>query len=316
MAIPAATSLHSARRDRKRISHDPGPAETPWPLIPGSATRRRDARSSAWRRGRAATRRCPACPTNSSAPEGAAGRIGGGCCTRSPIWSRTRSTSASPPPTGASAIVGMSYRVQGESAERSWPLSRDAAADPRVRMARDRARRDQRAELLDRRARRHLRRRAAGRGGRAARRRGDRFARFRRRDARRRAARRALAAGSTPPTSAAGPTGAGGRSATAPRRLPARATRWRTAWSSRRRSPASTRDERRAAGAVLPRIARRPASRGRRSEPRIGILTPGPLQRDLFRAGLSRPLPRVPAGRGRRPRGRATAASMCAPSPA
>ena len=49
-----------------------------------------------------------------------------------------------------------------------------------------------------------------------------------------------IGSGSTPPTSAAGPTAAGGRSATAarPRRVPV--TRWRTGWSSRRPSPTFT----------------------------------------------------------------------------
>ena len=56
---------------------------------------------------------------------------------------------------------------------------------------------------------------------------------------------------------------------------------------------------------------------GERTEPRICILTPGPLQRDLFRARLSRPLSRLPAGRGRRSRRAARGgASSCARSPA
>ena len=37
-------------------------------------------------------------------------------------------------------------------------------------------------------------------------------------------------------------------------------------------------------------------SSGERSEPRIGILTPGPSERDLFRTSLSRPLSRLSAG--------------------
>ncbi len=37
-----------------------------------------------------------------------------------------------------------------------------------------------------------------------------------------------------------------------------------------------------------------------RSDPRICLWTPGPLQRNLFRTGLSRPLSRLPPGRGRR----------------
>ena len=57
-------------------------------------------------------------------------------------------------------------------------------------------------------------------------------------------------------------------------------------------------------------------SSGERCEPRIGILTPGPAERDLFRAGLSRALSRLSAGRGRRSRRCATGACSCAPSPA
>ncbi len=90
--------------------------------------------------------------------------------------------------------MGMSYRVQGESAERSWPLSRMPLLIPEGRMARDRARRRAARRIARAHARRRLWRGRAGPGRAAARRGGDRLDRFPRLDARRRAARRALAA--------------------------------------------------------------------------------------------------------------------------
>ena len=58
--------------------------------------------------------------------------------------------------------------------------------------------------------------------------------------------------------------------------------------------------------AVLRRAARRRCCTGRRAAtapPRIVLLTPGPVQRDLLRARAARALPRLPARRGQRPDG-------------
>ena len=86
------------------------------------------------------------------------------------------------------------------------------------------------------------------------------------------------------PTSAADRTAAGGCSATAPRRPPAPATRWKTALVLSRALPALYRDhERRAAGAVLPaRSARASPPPAARSDPRICLLTPGPYSETYF----------------------------------
>ena len=207
-------------------------------------------------------------------------------------------------PTSGSARSGMSYRVQGETAERSWPLSRMPLLIPEAEWREIAQGVAQRAELFER-----VLGDIYGPGALvgdgvlpAAAITGSRG--FSRRDARRRSAGRPLAAASTPPTSAAAPTGAGGCSAIARRRLPG------SGYALENRlvvlagvSQPLQRDERPAAGAVLPRIPRRAAGeRASAREPRICILTPGPCSADLFRAGLSRPLPRLPAGRGRRPR--------------
>ena len=77
---------------------------------------------------------------------------------------------------------------------------------------------------------------------------------------------------------------------------PAPATRWRTASSCRaccRRSSATARCS------GWPRSSGRSATRSRsiaphnRDNPRVVLLTPGPVQRDLLRARLPRPLPRA-----------------------
>ena len=90
---------------------------------------------------------------------------------------------------------------------------------------------------------------------------------------------------STPPTWRARPTAAGGCSPTARRRPPARATRWRTARSSRRCFPTPIRDMSRAARARLLRRAARAAARRlpRRGEsPLAVLLTPGPYNETYF----------------------------------
>ena len=106
---------------------------------------------------------------------------------------------------------------------------------------------------------------------------------------------------------------AGGCSPTARRRRRAPATRSRTGSSLSRSLPEAFRDCR------VQRLA--PFFRGLREtlhgagaatdrrRPRVVLLTPGPVQRDLLRARLPRPLPRLHAGRGRRPDGARRAAS-------
>ena len=109
----------------ERVPDDAGSAEAHWSARARSAAvaaTRRAERAS--RHGRAATRRCPAFPTNSSARDGA----------RRPHWERLLSALAELEPdeieqrfAAADRRIrnrGMSYRVQGETAERGWPLSR------------------------------------------------------------------------------------------------------------------------------------------------------------------------------------------------
>ena len=135
--------------------------------------------------------------------------------------------------------MGMSYRVQGESAERSWPLSRMPLLIPEAEWREIARGVEQRAELLERvladvygdgaLVREGVLPAAAVTGS------ADFLARCA-------ASRRPAGAGcvSTPPISGAGPTGAGGCSATARRRRRAPAMRWRTGSSFRRPFRAST----------------------------------------------------------------------------
>ena len=102
----------------ERVPDDFGPAEADCPLEPALPHRPNATRLRASRSGRATTRRCRAFPTSSSAREASGGRIGSGCCARSPISSRTRSTSASPPPTAGFAIAAcpIAFRARRRSA--------------------------------------------------------------------------------------------------------------------------------------------------------------------------------------------------------
>jgi uncharacterized circularly permuted ATP-grasp superfamily protein len=87
----------------------------------------------------------------------------------------------------------------------------------------------------------------------------------------------------TPRTSAAGPTGAGGCSATAPRRRPARATRWKTGWCCR--APFTSLYKSMNVERVAPFFeAFRDSLRASadRDEPRIGLLTPGTFSETYF----------------------------------
>ena len=159
--------------------------------------------------------------------------------------------------------MGMSYRVQGESAERIWPLSRMPlliSQDDWREIARGV---EQRAELFERVLGDLYGEGALVRRGPAARRRGHRIDRLPRRDARREAAGQALAA---------------------PLRRRHRTRTRRALVGARRPHPGAVRlglcagepagrfaglpeplqrNERRAAGAVLPRIARRAADERR-----------------------------------------------------
>ena len=91
---------------------------------------------------------------------------------------------------------------------------------------------------------------------------------------------------STPSTSRARPTGAGGCSPTARRRRRAPATRSRTASSLSRTLPEAFRDCRvQRLAALLPRAARHAARVSRRAtatNPRIVLLTPGPYNETYF----------------------------------
>ena len=117
--------------------------------------------------------------------------------------------------------------------------------------------------------------------------------------------------------SGAAPTGAGGCSATAPRRRPAPAMRWRTGSRSSRAFPEIYRaTARQRARAVLPGV---PGRAFRLNRQRRFARLPAHAradERDLFRARLSRALSRLPAGRGRGSDRRATTASSSAPCPA
>ena len=204
----------------------------------------------------------------------------------SPRSSPARSSSASPRPTGHLRDAGVSYRVHGETAERRLAAQPPAAADRRSRMAaRSRAASRSARELLERVLRRPLRRGPAGRRGRdPAGRRVDRQRRISARDARRQAAGRPLAQlyaadiGRGPDgrwwvlgDRTQAPSGAG--YALENRLVLSRAF-----------PDALQADERRAAGAVLRRVPRRPA---RQRRPRRAAHRPAdarPVQRDLFRA--------------------------------
>ena len=101
-----------------------------------------------------------------------------------------------------------------------------------------------------------------------------------------------------------GPDGQWWVFATARRRLQVPATRWRTGSPLSRALPDIYRTLHvRAPGAIL----RRPCGAGvgaiAAGGPRVCLLTPGPLQRDLFRTCLSRALSRLSSRRGRRPDG-------------
>ena len=175
----------------------------------------------------------------------------------------------------------------------------DAAADPRGRMARDRARRRATRRAVGKGAVRRLRRGPADRRGRSARCRAHRLSRLRTRDARRQAAGQAVAApvrrgyrtGTRRALVGLGRPGAGAfrfglRPGEPLGRFPGLPV------------PLS-RDERRAARAVLPRIARRAEGERRALGAADRNIDAGPVERDLFRAGLSRALSRLSAGGGR-----------------
>ena len=103
-----------------------------------------------------------------------------------------------------------------------------------------------------------------------------------------------------------GPDGDGGSSTRAVRRRPAPATRSRTASPSRGCSPTrfaicTSTCWRRSSGRCRRRCS--PARPRTASAPHIVLLTPGPLQRDLFRARLPRALSRLHARRRQRPDG-------------
>ena len=169
-------------------------------------------------------------------------------------------------------------------------------------MAADRAWRRPARRIARTRARRRLWRGPPDRRGRPARRRADRIDRLHRRDARRRAARQALAQALRR------------RHRPRPRRALVGAGRSRPgALGLRLRAGEPPRhlagvlqplqpDERRAPGAVLSRVARRAQGERRAQRAAHRHSDARTLERDLFRAGLSRALPRLPARRRRRSR--------------
>ena len=107
-------------------------------------------RARASRSGRATTRRCRASPTSSSAPTARAVRTGSGCCSRSPRSSPTRSSQRFAAADRRIRNRGMSYRVQGEAAERIWPLSRMPLLIPEAEWREIERGVIQRAELIER----------------------------------------------------------------------------------------------------------------------------------------------------------------------
>src|SRR5271155_3810430 len=167
---------------------------------------------------------------------------------------------------------GMSYRVQGETSERVWPLSRMPLLIPEAEcreIARGVA---QRAERLSRLRTRDARRQAAGQAVAAPVRRRYRAG-----------TRRALVGLGRPH---AGAFRFGLRAGESLGRFPGLPV------------PLS-RDERRAAPALLPRIARRAEGERRALGAADRNIYARPVERDLFRAGLSRALSRLSAGGGR-----------------
>ena len=166
-------------------------------------------------------------------------------------------------------------------------------------MARDRARRRATRRAVGKGAVRRLRRGPADRRGRSARRRAHRLSRLRTRDARRQAAGQAVAA----------PVRRGYRTGT--RRALVGLGRPRAGafrFGLRPGEPLGrfpglpvplSRDERRAARAVLPRIARRAEGERRALGAADRNIDAGSVERHLFRAGLSRALSRLSLGGGR-----------------
>ncbi len=227
------------RRVGERIPADAGPAEAHCPLSARSVATHDDdalARVAAWTRGYAPL---PGMPDEFIGADGA----------RAPHWPRLLQALAALEPgeiaqrfAAADRRIrdsGMSYRVHGETAERVWPL------EPLPLLIAEAEWREiahgvaQRAELLER-----VLPTSTARAGWSPRASLPAAALTGSTDFI--AAMRGVKPpggrwlSSTPPTSAAAPTGAGGCSATAPRRPRARATRWRTAWCSRAPFPAST----------------------------------------------------------------------------
>src|SRR5271154_657018 len=175
----------------------------------------------------------------------------------------------------------------------------DAAADPRGGMARDRARRRATRRAVGKGAVRRLRRGPSDRRGRSSRRRAQRLSRLRTRDARRQAAGQAVAA----PVRRRYRAGTR-RAMVGLGRPHAGAFRFGLrAGESLGRFPGLpvplSRDERRAARALLPRIARGAEGERRALGAADRNIYARPVERDLFRAGLSRALSRLSAGGGR-----------------
>ncbi len=149
-------------------------------------------RVAAWTQ---AMRRCRAFPTSSSARDGASARIGAICSSALADaragGDRTALRRRRPAhPQHAACPTASMARARSAV----WPLSRMPLLIPEAEWREIARGVEQRAELMEARARRRLWRRRAGRRGRAARRRAHRLAGLPRRDARRQAAGRALAA--------------------------------------------------------------------------------------------------------------------------
>ncbi len=196
--------------------------------------------------------------------------------------------------------TGVSYRAYGDTSERAWPLSHLPLLIEIGGMAGDRDRRRAARAAHGSRALRHLWRRHVDHGRRFAGRRGDGLGGFsaprRRSETARRKISPFLRRRSRPRT---GWTlvGAGRSRASALRRgLCARQSPGDVA----RLSGALSRHEHRAACALLPSFSSRPHRHGLALRSAHLPADARPLQRNLFRTGLSRPLSRLPSGRRRR----------------
>ena len=285
----------------RRVSADAGSAEEHCPL----SARSQPPTQASRRVARLDRRLCAAAPDAPDELLGADGRPRAHWLAlprhRSPHSARSTSSSASPRPTAASTTWAFPIAFTAKRKERSWPLSRLPLLIPEAEWREIAAGVAQRAELLDQilptsTARRDWSRRAPCRP------RPSRARRTSSADVRRHAARRTLA------------------SLLRRRYRPRPRRRW---WvlGDRAQAPSGAGyalENRLVLSRAFPSLYRdmnverlapffrefRASISERRATHRSAHLPADarPLERDLFRTGLSRPLSRLPAGRGRRSR--------------